>query len=165
MGYRRSAIALALLLASIAAAPSGHSPARNSGPRTIAFQLCNDTIDTAFFAVAYEGAQASRTAQGWTRVTPGRCNERDHVPLPAFGWFSYYVITQSGKNFQAGVNQATELICARPDDFTLERAGATDHLGTACPTGYDLLRFRKVDATTARAATYTVHLNDHGITQ
>lgn len=162
MGYGRSALAIAVLLATLAAAPPVHR-AQMPSSRSIAFQLCNDTIDTAFFAVAYEGARASRTAQGWTKVTPGRCNAYEHIPLPADGWFSYYVITQSGKNYHPAANAPAELICARPDDFTLERAAAADRLGSPCPPAYDMLKFRKVDETVAKSATYTVHLTDSGL--
>lgn len=163
MGYGRSALALAVLLWASGAAPPVHRAAQPPASRSIAFQLCNETIDTAFFAVAYEGAQASRTAQGWTKVFPGRCNERDRIPLSRDGWFSYYVITQNGRNYHAGANAAAELICARPDDFMLERAAAADRLGSPCPPAYDLLKFRKVDETLAKSATYTVHLTDRGL--
>jgi uncharacterized membrane protein len=155
MGDGRSALALAALLA------IGGS--HDSTPRKVAFQLCNDTIVTAFFAVAYEGARLSRTAQGWTKVDPGRCNVRQNIVLPAGGWFSYYVITENGKNYHAAPNDVGEQVCARPDDFTLERAAASDRLGSSCPPGYDLLNFRKVDAADVKSGTYTVRLNEHGV--
>jgi uncharacterized membrane protein len=155
MGDGRSALALAALLASA----GSHASAQHK----IAFQLCNDTIVTAFFAVAYEGARASRTAQGWTKVNPGRCNVEQNVALPPGGWFSYYVITQNGKNYHAGPNDLGELICARPDDFSLDRAAAADRLGSSCPAGYDMLNFRKVDAADVKSGTYTVRLTEHGV--
>jgi uncharacterized membrane protein len=155
MGDGRSALALAAVLASA----GSHAGA----PHKIAFQVCNDTIVTAFFAVAYEGARASRTAQGWTKVTPGRCNVEENVALPRGGWFSYYIITQNGKNYHAGPNDFGELICARPEDFSLDRAAASDRLGSNCPAGYDMLNFRKVDAADVKSATYTVRLTEHGV--
>jgi uncharacterized membrane protein len=156
MGDGRSALALAALLAT--------AGSHDSASRKITFQLCNDTIVTAFFAVAFEGARFSRTAQGWTKVDPGRCNVRQNVALPNGGWFSFYVITESGTNYHAGPNDFGELICARPDDFRLDRAAATDRLNSGCPAGYDMLNFRKVDAADVKSGTYTVHVNEHGVT-
>jgi uncharacterized membrane protein len=155
MGDGRSALVLAALLAA--------AGTHNNAAHKIAFQLCNDTVTTAFFAVAYEGARFSRTAEGWTKVLPGRCNLRQNLSLPAAGWFSYYIITEDGKNYHPGPNEG-EQICARPEDFSLDRAGASDRLGTTCPAGYDLLNFRKVDASDVKSGTYTVHLNEHGVT-
>jgi hypothetical protein len=74
------------------------------------------------------------------------------------------VITENGRNYHAGPNDFGEMICARPDDFTLERAAASDRLGSGCPPGYDPLNFRKVDARDVRSGTYTVRLNEHGLT-
>jgi uncharacterized membrane protein len=162
MGYGRTALAIATLLAVAAGAavPANATPGKI---RKIAFQLCNDTIDTAFFAVAYESAHLSRSAQGWTKVAPGHCNVRDDVELSSGGWFSYYVITDSGKNFRATSTQYGEQVCARPEDFSLDKAAATDRLGSDCPPGYDLLNFRKVDAADVKASTFTVRLNGHGL--
>ncbi len=156
MGDGRSALALAALLAL--------AGSHDNAQRKVAFQLCNDTVVTAFFAVAYEGAKFSRTAEGWTKVNPGRCNVHQNIALPAGGWFSYYVITQNGKNYHAGPNDFGEQVCARPDDFNLERAAASDRLGAPCPVGYDLLNFRKVDAADVKTGTYTIRLNEHGLT-
>jgi hypothetical protein len=55
------------------------------------------------------------------------------------------------------------LICARPDDFSLDRAAAADRLGSSCPAGYDMLNFRKVDAADVKSGTYTVRLTEHGV--
>ena len=131
--------------------------------RNITFQVCNDTIDPAFFAVAYETPNRSRTAEGWTKVDPGRCGAQDNVRLPRDGWFSYYVFTQSGRNYRAGPGDLGESICARPDDFSLEKAAQTDRLDSGCPAGYDLLHFRRVDAADATRATYTIRLETHGV--
>lgn len=162
MGYGRSALALAALLA-VGASPISHGHAPRNNVRQIVFQLCNDTIDTAFFAVAYEAGRASRDAQGWTKVDPGQCNIKPNLALSPGGWFSYYVITQSGKNYRAGPNDFGEQICARPDDFSLQKAAASDRLGSGCPAGYDMLNFRKVDAADVRASTFTVRLKDTGL--
>lgn len=160
MGDGRSALALAALLAT---AGTHHAAPHNLAPHKIAFQLCNDTIVTAFFAVAFEGARASRTAEGWTKVTPGSCNLQQNITLPSGGWFSFYVITQNGRNYHAGPNDFGELVCARPEDFSLDRAAASDRLGSSCPPGYDLLNFRKVDAVDVKSGTYTVRLTEHGV--
>jgi hypothetical protein len=36
-------------------------------------------------------------------------------------------------------------------------------LGSSCPPGYDMLNFRKVDASDVKSATYTVRLTEHGV--
>lgn len=133
------------------------------GPRTVSLQVCNDTTDTAFFAVAYEASGFSRRAEGWTQVAPGRCNVREHVTLGSGSWFSYYVFTRSGKNYRAGPHDFGELVCARPDDFALDKAAVTDRLGSNCPAGYDPLNFRKVDAADVKGSTYTVRIDPRGL--
>lgn len=106
MTGRRTAFLVLLLAALFAAAPASAN-----------LKLCNRTSYILYAATAVVTADKAET-QGWTRITPGSCEEALSKPLtPA----RYYVYAQSSRS-HAGPSRAwggSYKFCVRHGQFTL----------------------------------------------